>query len=194
MKNLLVFFFACLIIFPGYSQMEKQNSLKFNPLHFIDHTFLISYERLSSDLRRSFEINAGITAGQNWRQTKEGFVIEPQYKHYIINRSSINEQSVISLLGVYFSPFIHYKYLTVVNYNIRLTSSVPEIINTFGAGTVIGFKLEFMNSLTIEPYIGGGAKISKIKPERQALYSTDIWEIDYSGIYPKTGMKLGIRF
>jgi hypothetical protein len=212
-------FFAVVLVtglsLDSFSQVV--NIYKISPQHLTVNTFSVTLERASSPYsKRSLIISPFITyydRKNNVSKLSEklaGAGIELGKKLYV---SKIDSAS--PLIGFYASGSVTYGFYSadyqkndsVVynnnNYNYGyntyngLTTSgrkYHEEIHKFGADVFVGYQVSIKNVFYIDTFFGAGMRYAISSMGDNGAYRTTLIDIGHSGIIPKAGIKLGLRF
>jgi hypothetical protein len=197
MKIFLTIFLLSTSSFHLSSQeLPGQHVIKMNPLYFFDETFMLSYEIFDSRYQNSFELNGGLVIGDQYYNKRIGMVIEPQYKRFVYSSYLEKNDRKFLIQGIYLSPFFHFRYIA----NQRSIYSgngqwnwIKSTKTSYGIGINMGFQYELLKVLTIEPFIGGGVKISRENPVMDRNSFSHRFSDDFTGAYPRIGLKIGTR-
>ncbi len=204
------------------STVNAQDALvKISPFHFIDGTFLTSYERSFSEVN-SYLISGGYNLAENGDEY--GWMGELQIRKYVL-RPSINSSSDSPLAGVYAGFYgngkyflqQHITYLSGWEVEPYQTENYDENGNFIGTtyhqgsgyyskeekqeydvkqievGVIMGMQIILSGNFSVDFFLGGGLRSSEIdnKPQGVEFYS---FERGYTGIVPKIGFDVGISF
>ncbi|MCD4771865.1 MAG: DUF3575 domain-containing protein [Bacteroidales bacterium] len=207
MKNTILLFalmFSIVSVTSAQQQNENNtsnnysNTVKFSTLPFVNSTFQLSYERfLKKD--KSLALFAGYTYRDNWRDEREGFNFEMQYKYFVFE--SKGRKTVKKL---YFAPYVSFYYTDFTDEEYYWYNNDPEedyystvnyIIKSYRGGVLVGFNWILAERITLDIYLGGGIrKTNNFNKNSDTNYNRSVWEPGYNGIAPKIGMDVGINF
>jgi hypothetical protein len=209
-------FLAVLLIsaftFTSFSQVV--NIYKISPQHLTVNTFSVTWERAASPLSRtSLNISPFVTYyNSRYRSNTEkvaGGGLELGRKIYV---SKVDSTS--PLKGFYASGSVSYGYFSAdyqrqddssyvytspyggASYNSYTSSGrlYHENIQKLGADVFIGYQLPIKKVFYIDAFFGAGMRYSISSQGKNGYYQESITDIGYSGILPKAGIKLGLRF
>ncbi|HXA01342.1 MAG TPA: hypothetical protein VNW99_05095 [Cytophagaceae bacterium] len=207
-------FFTILILtnlsFTSFSQVV--NIYKISPQHLTVNTFSLTLERASYALSRtSLNISPFVTYydRQNYLNTSEkvaGAGLELGKKIYV---SKVDSAS--PLKGFYASGSLTYGYYSAdyqktndssytnpFNYHyLSYTSSgknYHENIQKIGADVFIGYQFSIKKVFYIDAFFGAGMRYGISSLGDNSYYKASLIDIGHSGIIPKAGVKLGLRF
>ncbi|MEM7039111.1 MAG: hypothetical protein AAF570_19195, partial [Bacteroidota bacterium] len=90
------------------------NIVKLSPFHFIEGTFLMSYERMLDPEKSSIMFSAGVHSRQNWWDNSSafGFQEELQYRVYVAapQNRGLGGGNLIFFKGLYAGPYLMHRY------------------------------------------------------------------------------------
>lgn len=191
---------------PDIAPIEKQdpvkNIIKISPFHFVDGTFLMSYERMLGRQKSSLFLNLGLHSqtSRNFntgaRTPEFGYQEELQYRLYVIEPQdfSANGGNFWYFKGFYAGPFVSHRYLqrSVVVWDWILQQNVNENekLHEVAGGVVLGMQVALGNKFFMDFYTGGGIKRSL--GDIQTLNFIPVTEPGYNGVFPKIGFQIGI--
>lgn len=126
-----------------------------------------------------------------------GFGTSVEFRNYLL--ASINPKQ-IAPKGLYAAPQLKYRraFLFGIDrqYNAEedewFEEEVKRSLNIFTGGVIIGLRLSFIKVLCIDGYIGGIIRLAKYDDEDSFTKYKNIKNIDYSGVMPTAGLKIGI--
>lgn len=179
-------------------QEPIKNILKISPFHFIEGTFLLGYERMFN--RSSIMVSAGLHSRERYFQEDPefGFQEEIQYRYYFAEpkNTGARGRNFFFFKGLYAGPYVYHRYrqqtVQVWDWIAQENVNVPENINEFAGGVIIGAQVAFSNVVFLDFFTGGGIKRSIGRnPINNFL---NITSPGYNGVLPKIGFKLGIGF
>jgi hypothetical protein len=190
-------------VIPDAVEPEQEpvlNILKISPFHFIEGTFMLSYERMLRDQTMSIMVSAGIHSRERWFDESEqfGFQEEVQLRFYVLppNNVSARGKRFFYFKGLYAGPFAAHRYrnqtLQVFDWILQQNVSTNERINEISGGVLLGAQMAFGNRLFLDVFLGGGVKRSFGRESGQGGVSA--LEVGYNGVIPKGGIQLGIGF
>lgn len=195
MKKLLIALAAVALIAPQTTNAQDmeleepyfyQNVLSISPFHFFDQTFMLSYERLFLN-EQSIAIFAGLTLEENNDQERIGFTGEFQYRFYVVSKLGYNANTTFK--GVYVAPYARGRSLTI--YREEANGRQGYLIQNFGSGAVLGFRVAKNNRFFMDTFIGGGVKFAD---DGDFPDASNIWQPTYTGVTPHAGFLIGVSF
>lgn len=179
-----------------------KNIIKLSPFHFVEGTFLLSYERMLRDQKSSLMLSAGLhsrtardfsTGNAN---PEFGVQEELQYRLYVVppqNRSK-NGRGFWYFKGFYAGPYLSHRLLqrtvAVWDWILQQNTAQNENMNEVAGGVVLGLQIAMGNRFFMDFYTGGGIKRS-FGQIRQTSF-IPVTEPGYNGVYPKIGFQIGI--
>ena len=169
--------------------------IKISPLQFFAQTFELGIETFNKDYSKSLNMSAGLRTGSESYDDGSGANLEFGYRKYAAPMKFRTRNNHNSYQGVYYSLFIRGEYFkgTTLDYNSQ--QEYTEKILSIAPGFTIGFQKTLWQIIVLDIYVGGGIKFTDIeqtnKPNNTQNYYS-IFDPGYSGIYPKTGVKIGI--
>lgn len=202
----------CLGFIAGTAQAQEgetssspvRNIIKFSPFHFVESTFLMSYERMMPSNKSSIYINAGLHSRENsfygfggTPQPSFGFQGEVQYRAYVAapREKSFRDKGFFFFKGIYAGPYAYYRYRSQSSQQwdpITLTyDNSPQDISEYSGGVVMGVQFAILNKLYMDFYTGGGIKFSQGASDNGYR---DVTSVGYTGVIPKIGFQIGIGF
>ena len=211
MKKIL-FAVSLLTSLSSDSFSQVVNIYKISPQHLVANTFSVSWERASSPFAKtSLNISPFVTyydkkISANVSEKLAGAGLELGRKLYV----SIDSTS--PLAGFYASGSIIYGYYhadyqksddsnAYVNsygypYLTKISSGrfYNETIHKFGADIGVGYQILFKKLFYIDLFLGAGMRYGISSQGSNSIYNADFLGIAHSGIIPKAGIKLGLRF
>lgn len=193
--------------------MIKDNAIKVSATAFIASSFVLSYERkIKSNL--SLQFTGGITARE-----KDPYYYSPSMPSYLVGSKDkvigFNLEGALrvyliqqryAMSGIYASPYARYQNLdfTVLTdtYSSITSTYVYQSVNytltMYEAGFLFGYQWVISDLFILDTFIGGCLKYSESdKPiwYNDYNYSFDTIEnLDYTGVAPRGGLRLGFKF
>ncbi len=205
-KNLL--FLACFAFATPLLAQENpeptfklpKTLLKFTPLQLFLQTFELGTETFNSTYSKSFNVSAGVRTGSESYDKGLGANLELGYRKYPAPMKFRSRNGRDSYQGIYYSLFVRGEYFKGDYSDYYYGGSQPtdysEKVFSVAPGFTIGFQKTLWQIIVLDVYIGGGVKFSDVQstssPDYNPYYS--IFDPGYTGIYPKTGVKIGIGF
>ncbi|MFK7899839.1 MAG: DUF3575 domain-containing protein [Cyclobacteriaceae bacterium] len=167
---------------------QGSNVVKINPLSLVFSTINLSYERLISN-NVSLQLQ-GIYFGAKISDTKlVGLGISPAVRFYLSDEES-------ALSGLYVSPFLRYgKYTYDTDITTSSTSQSTEVdYTTIGGGFDFGYQVVTDSGFIFEAFLGARYANGKTDIRTDGVNEDDINSVDFDGILPRFGLKLGYSF
>lgn len=197
-KTFTILFVLTLLSITGFSQEEDKrpseyrNQITFSPFVFAFGEFQLNYERLLSD-NFGLRLSGNYRYGSNNTRTIEGFKGEVLFKYYF---STYEDRS--SVIRMHFTPYFLYRRLDITLESPEWSYELNQFRNLFqtstaGGGILFGADFTFGNKFTMCIYFGGGIKKTN-DDGAPDVYSANLFEPAYSGVYPKGGFEFGFAF
>lgn len=161
-------------------------------------TFELGIENFNSTYSRSFNLSAGLRTGSNDYEKGLGGGLELAYRKYASPMKFRSRNSRESYQGIYYSLFAKGEYFKGEDpYYSSASDNYSEKISSVRVGFTIGFRKTLWQIIILDIYAGGGYRYSDVQTTgyyNQSSYGPqyDIFDPGYSGIYPKTDVKIGI--
>jgi hypothetical protein len=209
-----IFLVAIIFLFNKATQAQdivyNSNAIKISTTAFFGSSFVLSYERVLKE-NMSLQITGGITAREKNSYTGStssvnsysnvdkvfGYNLEGAIRFYLTN-------SVVPLRGIYASPYGRFQNLDFNLFTTRYVSGAPmnqQInynIKCYEGGILFGYQHVFSDIFLFDMYFGGCLKYSESnKPSWYGYhdYSFSIIEgFDYTGVAPRAGVRIGMKF
>ncbi len=204
----LVFGLALLPAIANAQEKVERNVLSISPFEFFNQTFQLGYERMLNEENNGLVINVGITASNLYDDKQMGIKGDIQYRFYF-KKNNIEEYRT-SRIMIFTGPYLAYKYLdrefreyyydNNTDPNQPIYTEPVELIrksqiNSGGAGVLFGLRLVMFEKVNIDTFLGGGVKFTDVNSNSKTQnYVYDITDPEYSGVYPKAGFTVGIKF
>ena len=213
MKNIILKTLVLgLILLPAFADAQKKverNVLSISPFEFFTQTFQLGYERMMNEDNNGLVINAGLTASNLYDDKQMGVKGDVQYRFYF-KKNNIEDDRATRIM-IFTGPYLAYKYLDreVREYDYDYANLDPNSpvyiqpiewirksqINSVGAGVLFGLRLAMFDKVNIDTFIGGGVKFTDVNSNTKTKnYVYDVTDPEYSGVYPKAGFTVGIKF
>jgi hypothetical protein len=193
------------------SQSTKPIYLGISPTHFFRNTFLLHSEfGIAKD--KTLAIFPGVILKEGVNEDLQGFQIEVQPRFYLIHPSfeSMDTKYGGARLQPYIAPYYGFMDLKR-NYKgygydpktqLTLEKEFERNATAHSGGVLIGCRGNLTKNLYIELNAGGGFRFANIddtitKEDPNIFpyyYDSNIFDFDYTGIAPKIGLLVGIRF
>jgi hypothetical protein len=184
------------------TQEPINNILKISPFHFVEGTFLLSYERmLSSDQTSSLMLSLGLHSRETYDQPEPSFgtVEELQYRYYVAppQNQGVGGGDFFYFKGFYAGPFVYHRYRsqtrTVFDWILQSNVDVNEQVNEMAGGVLLGVQVALGNRFFIDFYTGGGVKKSfGVVGDPSQDAPRNAVDVGYNGVIPKIGFQIGI--
>lgn len=193
--------------------INKDNTLKLSPFHFITSTFMIGIEHSISN-NRSIQIFPAITLADksNIYDAKDvfGISVEAHYRVYLEKGTKrLLGLPNNKLSGLYGAPYAFYKQISLnksITYRKFVCNPCDNITRielveawSIGGGLIMGYQFIISNVTVLDFFAGGGAKYSKnnIETSMPGYYITsgskNIFGYN-TGVVPNFGFLLGVYF
>ncbi len=170
--------------------------IKISPLQFFSQTFELGIEAFDHNYSKSLNITAGLRTGSNSYDDGSGANLELGYRKYAAPMKFRSRNNHQSYQGIYYSLFVRGEYFKGKNQDYNYPVEHSEKILSIAPGFTIGFQKTLWQIIVLDIYVGGGIKFTDIEhtnnPNNNYNNYYSIFDPGYSGIYPKTGVKIGI--
>ncbi|MDF1575840.1 MAG: hypothetical protein P1P86_11690 [Bacteroidales bacterium] len=101
--------------------------------------------------------------------------------------------------GLYVAPIVMYRRLTLSGFDqvyneeeeINEIIEVTQKLNVFSGGFYAGWQFVLWKALTADVYVGGALRLSKYDGESKFTKYSQLQNIDFSGVMPSFGIKVG---
>ena len=126
-----------------------------------------------------------------------GFGGSVAWKNYLLARTAV---SYSAPGGPYVAPVGMFRRLTLSGFDnvyneeedIYETVEVIQHLNVFSGGFLAGWQFVFWDVVTADVYLGGMIRLSKYDGEEGFTKYKALQNVDFSGVLPTVGIKLGI--
>lgn len=126
-----------------------------------------------------------------------GFGGSVAWRNYLLARTAV---SYAAPGGPYVAPVGMYRRLTLSGFDniyneeedIYETVEVIQHLNVFSGGFLAGWQFVFWDVVTADVYLGGMIRLSKYDGEEGFTKYKELQNVDFSGVLPTIGVKLGI--
>ncbi|MDF1571476.1 MAG: hypothetical protein P1P82_07670 [Bacteroidales bacterium] len=126
-----------------------------------------------------------------------GFGGSVAWKNYLLARTDV---SYSAPGGPYVAPMGMFRRLTLSGFDhiyneeeeIYETVEVIQYLNVFSGGFLAGWQFVFWDVVTADVYLGGMIRLSKYDGEEGFTKYKALQNVDFSGVLPTIGIKLGI--
>jgi hypothetical protein len=126
-----------------------------------------------------------------------GYGGELAWRNYIFTRT---RQGYSAPNGLYVAPFAMYRRVFISGFDQVYNEEeqqyemveVRQKLNIFSGGFYAGWQFVLWDAITADVYVGGIIRLSKYDGEDKFTKYKQLQNIDYSGVMPGVGVKLGI--
>jgi len=126
-----------------------------------------------------------------------GFGASAAWKNYLLART---DAAYVAPGGPYVAPMGMFRRLTLSGFDnifneeeeIYETVEVIQHLNVFSGGFLAGWQFVFWDVVTADVYLGGMIRLSKYDGEEGFTKYKELQNVDFSGVLPTVGIKLGI--
>ncbi len=187
-------------IFEGTFQISYEKSI--NPRNSIDVSGLATYAT-DEGISRRYMLNQSLSYYNPSTDTYDpynskniyGFGTIIQWKNYLL--ASVNPRHRAPI-GMYAATSLMYRRLWIngletvfVEYEF-INRDIIQKLNVFAGGVIIGSQISFIKTLSLDFYFGGVIRLS-IYDNETSFTKYKKWDnIDFSGVLPAAGIKIGI--
>lgn len=188
---------------------RAKNIVKIQPFQFIDNTFFLGYEAFNNDFTKSFNIGLGFITSNVQGSEEVGFKYEAQYriyvngfKKYVPKRSETPYNRGI-YAGIYFSGVrseetTEFSFFEPIQQVLEFRDNT-RTVSAFNPGITIGLQRTIWENLYLDFYIGGGVRFANVTDSDEFFPQSDfdiddVYDREYSGVFPKVGMSIGLGF
>jgi hypothetical protein len=187
-------------IFEGTFQISYEKSI--NPRNSVDLSGLATYAT-DEGISRRFMLNQSLSYYNERTDTYDpynskniyGFGTIIQWKNYLL--ASVNPRHKAPI-GVYAATSLMYRRLWINGLETKfvedefVTLDIIQKLNVFAGGVIIGSQISFIKTLSLDIYAGGVLRLS-IYDNETSFTKYKKWDnIDFSGVLPAAGIKIGI--
>ena len=175
-----------------------KNIIKISPFHFVEGTFLMSYERMLNEQKSSIMVSLGLNSRErSWNNSSQfGFQEEIQYRVYVAPPKDVGARgrNFMFFKGFYAGPYISHRFRSTTepqwDWITQQNSPTKTEINEVSGGVLMGVQIAFANKVFADFFLGGGVKRSF--GEVPQGFFIDITQPGYNGVIPKIGLQIGI--
>jgi hypothetical protein len=126
-----------------------------------------------------------------------GFGGSLAWRNYLLPRS---RSQYSAPRGLYVAPVVMYRRLTLSGFDQQYNEEeeifepmeVTRKLNVFSGGFYTGWQFVLWNAITADVYVGGVLRLSKYDDEKKFTKYSQMQNIDFSGVMPQAGVKIGI--
>jgi hypothetical protein len=119
------------------------------------------------------------------------------WRNYLLPRS---KPEYSAPRGLYVAPFVMYRRVILSGFDHVYNEEeektemveVTQNLNIFSGGFSIGWQFVLWKAITADVYVGGALRLSKYDGDATFTKYKQLQNIDYSGIMPNFGVKIGI--
>lgn len=126
-----------------------------------------------------------------------GYGASLAWRNYLLPRTNPKYEAP---RGVYAAPTVMYRRLTLFGFDYSIDEEtgntelveVKQYLNVFSGGILAGWQFVLWNALTADLYLGGMVRLSKYDGDENFTRYKQVRNIDFSGVMPTFGLKIGI--
>ncbi len=126
-----------------------------------------------------------------------GYGASLTWRNYILPRTKPNYAAP---RGAYVAPNIMYRRLTLSGFDYVLNEEtgmtepeeVEQYLNVFSGGILAGWQFIIFKAITADLYVGGIVRLSKYDGDAKITKYKQLQNIDFSGVMPTFGLKIGV--
>lgn len=126
-----------------------------------------------------------------------GFGTALAWRNYLLPRTKPHYSAP---RGAYAAPTVMYRRLTLSGFDYVLNEEtginerveVEQYLNVFTGGIMAGWQFVLWNAVTADVYVGGIVRLSKYDGDAHFTKYKQVQNIDFSGVMPTFGLKIGI--
>ena len=187
-------------IFEGTFQLSYEIAI--NPRNSLDISGLATYAT-DEGISRRYILNQSLSYYNDATNTYDpynskniyGFGSIIQWKNYLL--ASVNPKHRAPI-GLYAAPSLMYRRLWINGLELNYTeydfvpSEITQRLNVFAGGVIIGTQVSFIKTLSLDIFVGGVLRLC-IYDNETGFTKYKKWDnIDFSGVLPAGGVKIGI--
>jgi hypothetical protein len=181
------------------SAQENVNLFKLSPFHFFISTMKIEWEH-STGKKSSVIISPRMTALDQDDEKVLGGGLELGRKFYLPGKDTLKLNGFYAQLSFSYNYFSceYSKSFKVAHSNYYWDDSTyyihyKEQIRQAGGDFIFGHQFSFSNTFYVDMYFEVGMRMSVSSRGKDSEYRSSILDFGYSGVVPKTGIKVGLR-
>lgn len=205
---------------PNKYEHISKSAISLNPVRLFEGTIQISYERrinrkmslefsgmttyatregLSSYFIKNQEFNYFDARSNVYKPYNgehiSGFGLIAEYKNYLL--AELNKRQAAPV-GLYAASRVMMRRFFLsgtkhVNVDDELIEKeITQCLNVYGAGVFLGIKISIIKALAIDLFAGGIMRLSQYDADSHFTRYKSPGQIDYSGVLPTAGIKIGI--
>ena len=126
-----------------------------------------------------------------------GYGVSLAWRNYLLPRTKPN---YVAPRGAYVAPMIMYRRLTLSGFDQVLNEEtgiyenveIMQYLNVFSGGFLAGWQFVLWKAITADVYVGGILRLSKYDGDTHFTKYKQVRNIDFSGVMPSFGVKIGI--
>ena len=119
------------------------------------------------------------------------------WRNYLLPRS---KAGYAAPRGLYVAPIVMYRRLALSGFDQEYNEEEDQIelievtqnLNVFSGGFNVGWQFVLWNAITADVYVGGMLRLSKYDDDDKFTKYSQLQNIDFSGVMPNFGVKIGI--
>jgi hypothetical protein len=179
------------------STVFYNNEIRTGIFQFFLNTFYMEYEHFISH-NASYVALGGMTLKKDSYEEVFGGEGGAQFRLY--SNNIIRGFNFSNTQGIYFAPFVKYRYLDVTDIDGAEFSGIWEdgpyknVYNTVGGGVLIGAKFYILERVSIDINVGGKMQYTFTENEIVPDYAYEVFGIAYTGVSPAGNFTFGIKF
>ncbi len=179
------------------SAVFYSNEIRTGIFQFFLNTFYLEYEHFVSE-NASYVVLGGMTLKKDSYEEVYGGEGGAQFRIY--SNNIIGGFDFSNTQGIYFAPFLKYRYLDVTDIDGAEFSSTWEdgpfknVYNTLGGGVLIGVKFFVLERVSIDINVGGKIQYTFTENDQVPDYAYEVFGIAYTGVSPAGNLTFGIKF
>lgn len=126
-----------------------------------------------------------------------GFGGSIAWRNYLLPRTRSNYSSP---RGPYVAPLVMYRRIILSGFDQVFNEEegknevveVVQYLNVFSGGFLAGWQFVLWNAIAADVYVGGMIRLSKYDGDAQFTKYKQLQNVDFSGVMPSFGFKIGI--
>ena len=186
-----------------------KNIVKIQPFQFVDNTFFLGYEGFNADHTRSINFGLGFITSNAQAEEELGFKYEVQYRIYVngLKKYVPRRSEAAYNRGIYASVYLsgvrseettEFSFFDPVEQVVMFREN-KRTVNAFNPGVTIGIQRSVWDMLYIDFYVGGGVRFANVEDSDELFPESDfdiddVYDREYTGVFPKIGLAIGIGF
>jgi len=119
------------------------------------------------------------------------------WRNYLLPRSKAEYSAP---KGLYVAPVVMYRRLALSGFDQEYNEEeekmelieVIQKLNVFSGGFNVGWQFVLWKAITADVYVGGVLRLSKYEDEKKFTKYSQVQNVDFSGVMPNFGVKIGI--